>query len=76
MNYRWATSGVTLTLWIDGVQALQVKGAKTKASAHTVVEMYSKWYGASNGGGTWGPSPAVRYTRNVRVASGRIWPAR
>lgn len=75
MHYMWAASGVTLELWIDGQPALKQSNVVTKRSTHTVVEMYSKWYGAQNDGPRpWSPLPAVRYTRNVRVGNGRIWP--
>jgi len=75
MHYTWATSGATLELWIDGQLALQQTGVATRRSSHTVVETYSKFYGSQNDGTRpWAPMPATRYTRNVRVANGRIWP--
>ncbi len=74
MYYKWSTTGVTLSVWVNGNLALQQSGAVTKRPGDSVVEMYSKWYGARNGGGTWQPAPARRYTRNVRIGTGRIWP--
>ncbi len=74
MHYKNDTSGVELSLWIDGVLALHQTGAVTKDAAHAVVEMYLKWYGQQLGSNPWDPSPALRYTRNVRVGTGRIWP--
>ncbi len=74
MHYTWSTSA-TLELWVDGQAVLKQTDVKTRQASHTVVEMYDKWYGAQNDGSRpWSPSPATRYTRNVRVGNGRIWP--
>jgi hypothetical protein len=72
MHYTWTTGRTTLSLWIDGVLALEQSGVQTRASSHSVVETYMKFYGSSNGGAAWSPAPAVRYTRNVRFAAQRI----
>lgn len=68
MHYVWTTTRTRLELWVDGQLALTTDGVTRRTSAG-VVEMYSKWYGSN-----WTPSPAVRYTRNVRIGTGRIWP--
>ncbi len=73
MYYRWATANVTLTLWINGEQALQQAGVQTCKTNHVNVEMYTKFYGSSNTGPAWSPTPIVRYTRNVRVSDQPIW---
>ncbi|HEU4384422.1 MAG TPA: heparin lyase I family protein [Anaeromyxobacteraceae bacterium] len=73
MHYRWDTSPATLSLWIDGQLALQQSGVQTRAPSHQIVETYVKFYGSTQGGTPWSPTPSLRYTRNVRVAGGRIW---
>jgi PKD repeat protein len=73
MHYRWSAGRTTLTLWINGVQALQQANVQTRAAAHDTVETYVKFYGSRNGGTPWSPTPTVKYTRNVRVAGQRIW---
>jgi hypothetical protein len=72
MRYRWDTSPTTLSLWIDGQLALQQSGVQTRAASHQIVETYVKFYGSTQGGTPWVPTPSLRYTRNVRVADGRI----
>ncbi|HZY02759.1 MAG TPA: hypothetical protein VFF02_04615 [Anaeromyxobacteraceae bacterium] len=49
------------------------EGVQTRAASHQVVETYVKFYGSTQGGTPWVPTPSLRYTRNVRVADGRIW---
>jgi hypothetical protein len=73
MHYTWTTGKTTVSLWIDGVLALEQSGVTTRAASHTNLETYMKFYGSSNGGTPWSPTPAVRYTRNVRFAGQRIW---
>jgi hypothetical protein len=73
MHYTWTTGTTTLSLWIDGVLALEQSGVQTRAPSHSTVETYMKFYGSSNGGTPWTPTQAVKYTRNVRVAGSRIW---
>jgi hypothetical protein len=73
MHYVWTTDKTTLSLWIDGALALEQSGVQTRAPSHENVETYVKFYGSTQGGTAWSPTPSVKYTRNVRVASGRIW---
>ena len=73
MYYLWTADGATLRLWINGELALSVSGAQTRLPSHTNVEMYTKFYGSSNGRTAWSPTPSIRYTRNVRVSDERIW---
>jgi hypothetical protein len=73
MHYQWSAGNTTLSLWIDGVLALEQSGAQTRAASHSNVETYMKFYGSQNGGTPWSPMQSVRYTRNVRFAGGRIW---
>jgi hypothetical protein len=72
MHYVWSSSA-TVSLWIDGVLALQQRGVKTKGSGHTSVETYMKFYGSAITGPVWRPLPSVKYMRNVRMANRRIW---
>jgi hypothetical protein len=76
MHYVWSSGPTTLTLWINGELALEQSGVQTRASGHSVVETYIKWYGSTQGATDWNPTPTIRYTRNVRIASERIWRAR
>jgi hypothetical protein len=71
MYYRWTDEETTLSLWIDGELALEQSGVQTRRGSHAIVETYIKFYGQADS--TWTPTPSVRYTRNVRVASERIW---
>jgi hypothetical protein len=73
MHYVWSASGATVSLWVDGKLALQQNGVKTKGSTHNSVETYTKFYGSANGGPSWNPAPAVKYTRNTRISGQRIW---
>jgi hypothetical protein len=73
MYYKWTTGRTTMYLWINGELALQMPNVQTRASSHTIVEMYSKWYGSTQGGHPWEPTPSVRYTRNLRISNARIW---
>jgi len=74
MHYRWADSPTaTLSLWIDGQLALEQRGVQTRAASHATVETYVKFYGSTQGGTPWTPTPSIRYTRNLRVAGERIW---
>ena len=74
MHYAWTTTNTaTLSLWIDGVLALEKTGARTAAASHTVVEATMKFYGSTQGGTPWSPTPTVKYMRNVRFAGERIW---
>jgi hypothetical protein len=70
MHYVWSTSTVTVSLWIDGALALEQTVARTRADAHTGVEMNIKSYGATQGRTAWSPTPLIRYVRNVRFADG------
>jgi len=72
MHYTWTTSTTTVSLWIDGELALEQSGVQTADVGHSVVEMYSKFYGSSQWGTPWSPTPSIRYTRNVRVSDGPI----
>lgn len=60
-------------MWLDGELMLEQRNVQTRVSSHAVVETYMKWYGSTFDSGTWQLSPAIRYTRNVRIAGGRIW---
>lgn len=74
MHYVWTdTPNGTVTLWIDGQQALQQTGVQTRESSHQIVETYLKFHGSTQGRGSWTPTPSLKYTRNVRVAGERIW---
>jgi hypothetical protein len=74
MHYQWVdTPAATLSLWIDGQLALRQSGVQTRAASHAAVETYVKFYGSTQGGTPWSPTPSIRYTRNVRVAGERIW---
>jgi hypothetical protein len=72
MHYVWSTSSVTLSLWIDGALALEQTVARTRADAHTDVEMNTKLYGSTEGHTAWTPTPTIRFVRNVRFADGPI----
>ena len=72
MHYTWSTSTVTLSLWIDGALALEQTVARTRANAHTIVEMNTKSYGSTQGHTQWTPTPTIRYVRNIRFADGPI----
>jgi hypothetical protein len=72
MHYVWSASTVTVSLWIDGALALEQTVARTRADAHTGVEMNIKSYGATQGRTAWTPTPFIRYVRNVRFADGPI----
>ncbi len=73
MYYQWTTGTTTISLWINGVLAIEQSGVQTRAPSHETVETYVKFYGSTQGGTAWSPTPSVRYTRNVRVAGERIW---
>jgi hypothetical protein len=73
MHYTWTAGKTTLSLWIDGVLALEQSGVQTRAPSHTNVETYMKFYGSRNGGTPWTPVQSLKYTRNVRIAGSRIW---
>lgn len=74
MHYEWRDSRTaTIQVWIDGQLALEQRNVQTRASSHGLVETYMKWYGSTFQGGAWSPDPALKYTRNVRVAGARIW---
>jgi hypothetical protein len=73
MHYTWTTGKTTLSLWVDGVLALEQPNVQTRAASHDTVETYMKFYGSNNGGAAWSPGPSVKYTRNVRIAGERIW---
>jgi hypothetical protein len=67
VHFRWSTSPVPVTYYINGRQVLQIT-LPTKGSGHTALEWYSKLYG----GGKWNPNPLVRYTRNVKFSGSFI----
>jgi hypothetical protein len=73
MYYQWTTGTTTLSLWINGELALEQSGVQTRDASHETVEAYIKFYGSTQGGTPWSPTPSIRYTRNVRVAGERIW---
>jgi hypothetical protein len=74
MHYVWADSPTaTLSVWIDGKLALEQSGVQTRASSSQIVETYFKFYGSTQGRGTWTPTPSLKYTRNIRIAGERIW---
>jgi hypothetical protein len=73
MHYVWTTGTTTLSLWINGALALEQTGVQTRTDSHETVETYMKFYGSTQGGTPWSPTPSVRYTRNVRIAGERIW---
>jgi len=75
MHYQWVASRTgTIQVWIDGQLALEQRNVQTRAASHGVVETYMKWYGSTQDAGcAWGPTPVLKYTRNVRVAGERIW---
>ncbi len=74
VHYMWSdTPTATITLWIDGQLAIEQNGVQTRATSHQIVETYLKFYGSTQGGGPWVPTPSLKYTRNVRVAGERIW---
>jgi hypothetical protein len=70
MHYKWTSGPATIQVWIDGELAIEQTVPMTCAPTHTVLEMYTKFYGA----GLWFPTQSTRYTRNVRFAGSRIWP--
>jgi hypothetical protein len=72
MHYVWSSSA-TVSLWIDGVLALEQRGVRTRGSGHDSVETYMKFYGSAISGPVWRPLPSVKYMRNVRMADRRIW---
>jgi hypothetical protein len=71
MRYQWTAGTTTITVWVNGERFLQQSGVQTRVSGHQYVEMYTKFYGASDS--TWSPAPSVKYTRNVRISGERIW---
>jgi hypothetical protein len=76
VHYVWTDSpNGTITLWIDGKLVLEMTGVQTRDSSHQIVETYLKFYGSTQGGGPWTPTPSLKYTRNIRVAGERIWRA-
>jgi hypothetical protein len=74
VHYVWADSPTaTITMWIDGQLAIEQSGVQTRASSHTILETYMKFYGSTQGHGPWTPTPSLKYTRNIRIAGERIW---
>jgi hypothetical protein len=73
MHYVWTSEGATVSFWINGELALEQHGVKTKGGSHTTIETYMKFYGSANSGPAWTPTPATKYTRNVRMSGERIW---
>jgi len=74
MHYEWVDSPRgTIQVWLDGALILEQRNVQTRIASHAVVETYMKWYGSTFNGGSWQPTPGIRYTRNVRVAGERIW---
>lgn len=62
VHYNWSTSEVPITLYVDGVQAMQLN-AVTKRPVHNQLEFMVKLYGA----GTWSPNPITYYSKNVKI---------
>jgi len=74
MHYVWSENkDATITLWINGQEALKQSGVQTRKSSHTNIEMYCKFYGSDQGTTDWSPTPSLKFTRNVRISNGRIW---
>jgi len=73
MRYQWTAGTTTLSVWINGELVLEQSGVRTRASNHTRVEVYGKFYGSTEGGAAWSPTPSIKYTRNVRISGERIW---
>jgi hypothetical protein len=71
VHYIWSTTEVPITLYVDGVQAMQMR-AVTKHPVHTQLEFMMKLYGGNVSTGVWAPNPIVYYSRNVKIGSGRI----
>lgn len=74
MHYEWVdTQSGTIQVWIEGELAIEQTGVQTRAADHAIVETYMKFYGSTQGGTAWEPTPTLKYTRNVRIAGERIW---
>jgi len=70
VHFRWATTPVPVTYYINGTQVLQII-LSTKGSGHSELEWYSKLYGDALGG-NWNPDPLIRYTRNIKISRALI----
>ena len=71
-SWQWTSAfDSTLEVWINGVLAIELDGVRTHGAGQTKVELYANLYGSPNGG-TWSPSPATMYRRNIRASKSRI----
>jgi hypothetical protein len=66
VHYNWSTSEVPITIYVDGVQAMQLN-AVTKHPVHSQLEFMVKLYGGNVSSGVWTPNPIVYYSRNVKI---------
>jgi hypothetical protein len=74
MRWQFATSQTaTVSVWINGVLALEQVGVATAGQGHNVAEFYIKLYGSAEGLTLWSPVGITKYVRNVRISGERIW---
>jgi len=73
MEFQAGYGDATVRLWINGTLALEQTGMRTAhETGHAQGEMYIKMYGRGKDG-VWVPNTLVKYFRNVRMSTERIW---